>query len=144
MEGVYIKFAIKSAFKLHYIEYRSWEFGVIKKKFPKDAKIGIIGDFGTGLSDSIRLLKHMILEKKVDIIIHLGDVYYAGTPEEYQDNVLKPLNKLRIVAKREVIFYSIPGNHDYYSWGLPYLCFIKEVNSDEFVRQEASYFCLRC
>lgn len=54
--------------------------GIFKYKFPSDAKIAIIGDFGTGLSDSYELLKHIIIEKETDIIIHLGDVYYAGTP----------------------------------------------------------------
>ena len=58
---MYIKFAIKSAFKLHYIEYSSWDFGVIKRRFPMDSKIGIIGDFGTGLTDSFKLLEHMII-----------------------------------------------------------------------------------
>lgn len=53
---------------------------IIKYKFPSDAKIAIIGDFGTGLSDSFGLLRHAVIDKQVDIILHLGDVYYAGTP----------------------------------------------------------------
>jgi hypothetical protein len=83
-----VKFAILSAFKLHYVEYKGkMDFGVVKREFSAE-KIGLIGDFGTGLDDSINLLKHMILIQKVDIIIHLGDVYYAGTPEEYKKNIL--------------------------------------------------------
>lgn len=35
--------------------------GVIKYKFPNDSKVAIIGDFGTGLSDSYELLKHIII-----------------------------------------------------------------------------------
>ncbi len=54
--------------------------GVIKYKFSPQAKIAIIGDFGTGLSDSFGLLRDVIIDKQADIIIHLGDVYYAGTP----------------------------------------------------------------
>lgn len=65
---------------MHYIDYKSMQDGVIKYKFPSNAKIAIIGDFGTGLSDSFGLLRHAIIEKEVDIILHLGDVYYAGTP----------------------------------------------------------------
>lgn len=53
---------------------------IIKYRFPSDAKIAIIGDFGTGLSDSFGLLRHAVIDKQVDIILHLGDVYYAGTP----------------------------------------------------------------
>lgn len=56
------------------------EDGLIGKLFPKDAKIGIIGDFGTGLSDSFALLSDLIVNKGADIVLHLGDVYYAGTP----------------------------------------------------------------
>jgi hypothetical protein len=45
---------------------------------------------------------------------------------------MEPLNKLRKEAagkfQKDVLFYSIPGNHDYYSWGLPFLCFIANVN----------------
>lgn len=61
---------------------------VIKYKFPNDAKIAIIGDFGTGLSDSFGLLRHAIIQKQADIVIHLGDVYYAGTPNQYKKNIM--------------------------------------------------------
>jgi hypothetical protein len=53
------------------------------------------------------------------------------------------LKRLRLKAGREVLFYSIPGNHDYYSWGMPFLCFVKEINEEEWTKQRASYFCLR-
>ena len=56
------------------------EDGVIQYKVPENAKIAIIGDYGTGLPDSINLLKDLIVNKRVDVILHLGDVYYAGTP----------------------------------------------------------------
>lgn len=54
--------------------------GIIQSVIPKGAKVAIIGDYGTGLPDSIALLKDLIIDKQVDIILHLGDVYYAGTP----------------------------------------------------------------
>lgn len=45
---------------------------------------------------------------------------------------MEPLNRLRLEArdkfKKSVLFYSIPGNHDYYSWGLPFLTFIANAN----------------
>lgn len=54
--------------------------GIISRTIgPKD-KVGIIGDFGTGLADSINLLTDLIINKGANIILHLGDVYYAGTP----------------------------------------------------------------
>jgi|LakMenEpi03Aug12_release.lakeMendotaPanAssembly.Ray.scaffolds.fasta_scaffold174151_1 hypothetical protein len=35
--------------------------GIIKYRFPSNAKIAIIGDYGTGLSDSFGLLRHAII-----------------------------------------------------------------------------------
>lgn len=131
--------------------------GIIKYRFPNDSKIVIIGDYGTGLADSIVLLRDAMIEKEADIIIHLGDVYYAGTPTEYAENLGNILNKARKDVKnrmkKNVLFYSIPGNHDYYSKGLPFMNFIMAVNEvklitdldidEDEVRQTASYFCLR-
>jgi hypothetical protein len=78
---------IKSRGKIYYIEYGSVEdFGI--EKIKADSKIGIIGDFGTGLKDSIELLSNMILKHRVDVVFHLGDVYYAGTPEEYKIGII--------------------------------------------------------
>jgi hypothetical protein len=53
---------------------------VIKKTFSLNSKVGIIGDCGTPLDDCALLFKNIIEVDKVDIIIHLGDVYYAGNP----------------------------------------------------------------
>ena len=146
-----------SNYRMHYIDQRNLRQGVIDYRFPNDSKIAIIGDYGTGLTDSIILIRDAILEKEADIIIHLGDVYYAGTPNEYVNNVANILNEARKLAKekmkKNVLFYSIPGNHDYYSWGLPFLCFISTINEvklitdlnidEDEVRQRSSYFCLR-
>lgn len=63
LEAIYLKYAILSAYKLHYIEYKNMQQGVIKYKFPSNAKVAIIGDFGTGLNDSFELLRHIILVK---------------------------------------------------------------------------------
>lgn len=62
--------------------------------------IGIIGDFGTGLDDSYELLQNMVENCGVNIILHLGDVYYAGTPEEYENNITVFIKKLRTKTKR--------------------------------------------
>ena len=50
---------IKSLGKIHYINYQQindFELKPIKS----NSKIGLIGDFGTGLKDSILLLDNMI------------------------------------------------------------------------------------
>jgi hypothetical protein len=71
---------IKSLGKIHYINYENIDDFQLKP-IKSNSKIGLIGDFGTGLKDSIMLLDNMIMNHDIDVIIHLGDVYYAGTPE---------------------------------------------------------------
>ncbi|HEY6764907.1 MAG TPA: metallophosphoesterase [Candidatus Sulfotelmatobacter sp.] len=44
-------------------------------------KIGVIGDWGTGMDDSIALFDTLVAMKP-DVIIHVGDIYYSGTPTE--------------------------------------------------------------
>ena len=86
---------IKSKGQIYYIDYKEIEdFGI--ETISSKSKIGIIGDFGTGLKDSIELLSNMILKHGVDVVFHLGDVYYAGTPEEYLVGIVEPLKKLRV------------------------------------------------
>ena len=90
---------LKSKGRIYYIDYKQIEdfgIGTISSK----SKIGIIGDFGTGLKDSIELLTNMVIKHGVDAIFHLGDVYYAGTPHEYLIGIAEPFKKLRIEAKR--------------------------------------------
>lgn len=73
---------LKSKCQISYINYKDLEdYGI--EYISSKSKIGIIGDFGTGLDDSIELLSNMVLKHGVDVILHLGDVYYAGTPQEY-------------------------------------------------------------
>lgn len=71
---------IQSKGKLQYIDFKKIQDFDIEPISSK-SKIGIIGDYGTGLKDSIELLRNMIIKHEVDVIFHLGDVYYAGTPQ---------------------------------------------------------------
>lgn len=50
-------------------------------------KIAIIGDWGTGQEVAIKLLQQ-VQSKGPDLLIHLGDIYYAGTHHETQHNFL--------------------------------------------------------
>ena len=67
-----------------------------------------------------------------DIVIHLGDIYYAGSVAEcdaFYQNVRKtfPLQPV----------FSLCGNHDMYSGGTPYYALLNRLG------QPASYFSLR-
>lgn len=73
-------------------------------------KIVIISDWATGTPSAINLAKE-IGKLNPDYVIHLGDVYYAGTKEEYDAHFIQPLQTH--VPSAQIRF--IPGNHDYYS-----------------------------
>jgi len=52
LEHIYLTYMLRSGFKLAYIEYKNINFGIIKHKLKNTDKIGLIGDYGTGLADS--------------------------------------------------------------------------------------------
>jgi hypothetical protein len=84
LEKTYLAYMLRSGCRLSYIDYPGWSFGVIERRLSKEDRVGIIGDYGTGLEDSFELLENMVLGCGVNVVLHLGDVYYAGTPEEYE------------------------------------------------------------
>ena len=134
--------------------YNDWQahapadinFGVIDYRLPKNSRVLMIGDWGTHMPDNVALLRQALKKFNPDVIIHLGDVYYSGTVEECTANVLDVLDQVVAdlkLAKRPA-FFSIPGNHDYYSGGSGFYRMIGKVNSGVAgCTQQASYFCLR-
>lgn len=130
-------------------QYRDWtesgeglDFGVVKYVLPADAKVAVLGDWGTGLADAEAMLTALIRRARPTALIHLGDVYYSGTDEEAQHNFVGAITNCCTAANvtRPPVF-TIPGNHDYYSGGAGFYESIDRLNSGD-QRQQASYFCL--
>jgi hypothetical protein len=96
-------------------------------------KLAIVGDWGTGDGVATNVLRE-ISKLGPDVLIHLGDVYYAGTNEEEQTNFL---NVCRQVLGNNVLLFSLCGNHDMYSGGQGYYWLVGQLG------QQASYFCLQ-
>jgi hypothetical protein len=121
-------------------------YGVIDYQLPNDATVGIIGDWGTGLADAKALLLDLMLQKPTPAaIIHLGDIYYSGTPNECQSTFVDIFNEVfdQVLGKgKRIPVFTLPGNHDYYAWGLGFYPMLRQLNTGSAV-QEASYFCLR-
>lgn len=119
------------------------DFGVIT--IPENSKIAIIGDFGTGLSDATTMIIAILEQLNPDMIIHLGDIYYAGTQGECQTYV-DTFNQAFRIAGKKVPVFSIPGNHEYYAGGWGFFEKVIKMNEEngfpEYA-QHASYFCLR-
>ncbi len=113
---------------------------------PDDSTIAILGDFGTGLADGIAMLMSILVNQKPDFIIHLGDIYYAGTDDEVKAYVEMFDTAFRLTGGKKVPVFSIPGNHEYYSSGKPFFDRVLKMNADNGFpqyAQPASYFCLR-
>jgi Calcineurin-like phosphoesterase len=95
-------------------------------------RIALISDRGTG-TDEARQVAALIARQQPDAVIHLGDVYYAGTAEECSAHFLAPLRE----ALPGKALFTLCGNHDVYSGGQGYYGLLREIG------QPASYFCLR-
>lgn len=95
-------------------------------------KIAIIGDWGTGDNVAKNVLKQ-VAALQPDVLLHLGDVYYAGTQTEAQENFLNICSSVL----PGVPLYSLCGNHDMYSGGSGYYWLLDQIG------QKASYFCLQ-
>ena len=97
---------------------------------PDSCVVALAADWGTGTSPAYRVAKDMAMQKP-DFTIHLGEVYYSGTLEEFRDYFLPSWPR---GSQRTLI---LNGNHEMYSGGSGYFDFAFSA-----VSQRASYFCL--
>lgn len=111
--------------------------------FPDNMKLGVLGDWGTGSELAMQVLERL-LARGPDVIIHLGDVYYAGEAGEYRRKLVTPLKQRAIKPDgRPIPVFNLPGNHDMYSGGAPFYAATASLNGSTPLQQDASYFCLR-
>jgi hypothetical protein len=124
-----------------YVPYASLDEFVIPLPDKPDLVIGVIADWGTGLDDAKWLLKE-VMKKNPDMLIHLGDVYYAGTADAFRNNFLDVIN----AGAPNIPVYTLSGNHDMYGGGAPFYWVLTQLNATPALKpyqQKASYFCLR-
>jgi Calcineurin-like phosphoesterase len=103
---------------------------------PGDAVVALFSDWGTGEETAQRVMKQIAAAKPTHAI-HLGDIYYAGTPVESQKHFLNIIDSFG-PSKDTCRYLCLPGNHDYYSGGYAYFDSILPA-----LNQKASYFNLR-
>ncbi len=106
-----------------------------------NAKIGLIGDWGTGAAPAKRVLAQLGAQKP-DVVIHLGDIYYSGTEEECRTNFETVVDNVLERASKDIAVYTLAGNHDMYCGGIGYYAMLKRLNKPA-MAQPASFFCLR-
>ncbi|MCZ8516143.1 metallophosphoesterase [Paenibacillus filicis] len=115
-----------------YVRYKDLSDFVIP--IENKLKIAFISDWGTGAKDAESLLLQ-VMSHEPEMLIHLGDIYYAGTMDEVQNNFYNIIEKNVNLEQTKV--YNLSGNHDMYSGGKGYYWLLKHL------KQQASYFCLR-
>jgi len=145
----YLRYLVESRFP----QYNDWSaqfppdlnYGVIEWRLPATCKVVLIGDWGTHMTDNVAMLRQALKKFSPDAIIHLGDIYYSGTRRECTENVVGVVDALVAELRiRRPPFFTLPGNHDYYSGGRGFYEMLGRVNAELPGReQKASYFCLR-
>jgi hypothetical protein len=94
------------------------------------ARVAMAADWGTALYGAPEIAKQIEKQGPFDLLLHLGDVYYAGTKNEVQERMLDlwPRNAGKITR-------VLNSNHEMYSGGFGY--FDLEFQAFE---QKSSYF----
>jgi hypothetical protein len=110
-------------------------------EFKADARVALVGDWGTGAQPAVRILKQ-IASWKPDVLIHLGDIYYSGTPAECESNFTSFIRSVLRSDNPDLAVYTLAGNHDMYCGGVGYYHLIQHLNREP-LKQPASFFCLR-
>lgn len=101
-----------------------------------DLRVAIAADWGTGLYGAPKIaetIRKMAGQRKFDLAMHLGDVYYSGTEKEVDARFLKAWPTDAATMNR-----ALNGNHEMYSGGVGYFKLILPA-----FKQESSYFALQ-
>jgi Calcineurin-like phosphoesterase len=93
----------------------------------EDARLVIVGDWGTGLPRARDVATHMheaidtaLASNRQVHVLHLGDVYYSGLETEDRRRFLDLWPVSQEQAEAGVTSWSLNGNHDMYSGGFGY------------------------
>ena len=108
---------------------------------PDVASVALASDWGTGTINAYRV-RDEILRLQPDITMHLGDVYYVGKQEEFDEYFLGdddwPRGSLQASEGITALpSYALNGNHEMYSGGHAYFRSIRKHFG-----QQASFFCV--
>lgn len=94
------------------------------KQIANNARVYLLADWGSGVSRAIKIADRIrtMLEdehEREQHVIHLGDVYYSGWPEEYDEHFLR---FWPVAAGKEDRYgsWALNSNHDMYAGGYGY------------------------
>jgi hypothetical protein len=103
---------------------------------PDELVVGLLGDWGTGAfrHGQAGAVAAGLRAERPDIVVHLGDVYYAGTAEAERSHLLADFPAGRLAS------FALNSNHEMYAGGAGYFEQLLD-ESPLFAQQRAcSYF----
>ncbi|HEV7347551.1 metallophosphoesterase family protein [Telluribacter sp.] len=108
----------------------------------KAISLALLGDWGSDTDES-DAVAHLVARYAPDYSIHLGDVYFVGTPQEVEENFTAPHASWYYGASGSL---ALSGNHEMYSNGDAYfqnlLPAMYAYEGEERKTQQAGFFCL--
>lgn len=115
-------------------KFKSYTSGNGIFTIPDKTTIALAADWGTGTIPAYKVANQIrSLQPRPDVTIHMGDVYYSGTPQEYRDWFLGEEDWPRGTLHT----FALNANHEMYSGGTGYFETALGV-----LKQQTSYFCL--
>lgn len=114
---------------------------------PNQVRIAVVGDWGTGAySDNPAIqVMNQINALKPDYIVHLGDVYYAGTNDFFPPPGEEVANYLELwpstVTQAAGTSFMLNSNHEMYSGATGYFDALGDKRFQ--AQQNTSYFALK-
>lgn len=108
----------------------------------KPLVLALMGDWGTGswpdgtVTCPSAAVLSQIKKQSPDVVVHLGDVYYAGTPSEEVDNFMDAFGSWETTA------FALNGNHEMYDGANGYFGTALVWNGPFSSQQGTSYFAL--
>ncbi len=112
------------------------------KEGAEEVTIALLSDWASDTEESDRVA-HLVTRYGPDYSIHLGDIYFVGTPAEVAENFTAPHASWPHGAVGSL---ALPGNHEMYSNGNAYFRHLLPamylVENGVRKTQQASFFCL--
>jgi hypothetical protein len=128
---VYHRLRARLKGKAPFVEHRRAED--FREPLHDRAVVALVSDWGTASRHAVAVARQ-IAARTPDHVIHLGDVYYSGTPREAHRHFLDVWRAHGPAAAR---YWCLNANHDMYSGGYGYFDHILPA-----IGQPASYFAL--
>lgn len=110
--------------------------------YSKPVTLALVSDWATDTPES-DLIGGLIRDHDPDYTLHLGDIYFVGTPEEIATNFTDPDASWHFGKHGSL---ALSGNHEMYSNGTAYfnklLPAMKIRKGSQIATQQAGFFCL--